>query len=57
MMHSTSIKTKLERWGREQDETFKKGITKLKEELVVANGLAREANFLSKVIKQLMCIF
>ena len=49
MLQSTSISSKLERWGREQDETFKKGLTKLKEELVVANGLAREANFLSKV--------
>ena len=49
MMTSSSISSKLERWGRQQDETFKKGLSKLREELIVANGLAREANFLSKV--------
>ena len=47
MTHSTSVISRLEKWGKEQDDSFKQGISKLREAIVMANGLVREANFIS----------
>ena len=47
IVHSTSVMSKLEKWGKEQDDSFKQGLSKLREEIVLANGLVREANFLA----------
>ena len=47
MVPSTSVMSKLEKWGKEQDDSFKQGLSKLREEIVVANRLVREANYLA----------
>ncbi|KAL1429824.1 hypothetical protein MTO96_015687 [Rhipicephalus appendiculatus] len=38
----------MERWAKERDELFKKSLAKLREDIVRANALVREANFLAE---------
>lgn len=42
-----NMNSRLERWGQQRDDTFKRGLAKLREEIIRANGLAREANCLA----------
>jgi len=41
-----TVSTRMEQWGQERDESFKRGLARLREEIVQANVLVREANFL-----------
>jgi len=43
-----SVMSKLEKWGQQRDDSFKRGLAKLRGDIIRANGLAREANFLSE---------
>ncbi|XP_067139830.1 kinesin-like protein KIF13A isoform X3 [Centruroides vittatus] len=45
---SPSMQSKMEKWARERDELFKKSLAKLRCDIVRANGLVREANFLAE---------
>lgn len=45
---SPSVASKMERWAKERDELFKTSLAKLREDIIRANGLVREANFLSE---------
>ena len=45
---SPSVQSRLDSWGRAQDETFQQGLAKLRQDLVVVNGLVREANCLAQ---------
>ena len=46
---SASTMSRLEqKWDKQRDDTFKRGLAKLREDIVRANVLVREANFLSK---------
>ncbi|KAK2703262.1 hypothetical protein QYM36_018247 [Artemia franciscana] len=40
--------SRVERWAQERDETFRRSLALLREEIVKANALVREANFLSE---------
>ena len=42
-----NVTSRLERWGQQRDDTFKRGLAKLRGEIIRANGLAREANWLA----------
>ena len=42
-----NMSSRLERWGQQRDDTFKRGLAKLRGEIIRANGLAREANWLA----------
>lgn len=44
---SPSVASRMERWAKERDELFRKSLAKLREDIVRANALVREANFLS----------
>ena len=48
--NSNSVISKLEKWGKEQDDSFKQGLARLREQIVLANGLVREANFLAEAM-------
>ena len=50
MAASPSVQSRLETWGRQQDETFQQGLAKLRQDLVLVNGLVREANYLAQEI-------
>jgi len=43
-----SVMSKLEKWGQRRDDSFKRGLAKLRGDIIRANGLAREANLLSE---------
>ncbi|XP_040583928.1 kinesin-like protein KIF13A isoform X2 [Lepeophtheirus salmonis] len=43
-----TVLLKLEKWGQERDEAFKRSLSKLQEDIVRANGLVREANFFAE---------
>ncbi|XP_070377982.1 kinesin-like protein KIF13A isoform X1 [Dermacentor albipictus] len=45
---SPSVASRMERWAKERDELFKKSLAKLREDIVKANALVREANFLAE---------
>lgn len=45
---SPSVASRMERWAKERDELFKKSLAKLREDIVRANALVREANFLAE---------
>ncbi|XP_064484970.1 kinesin-like protein KIF13A isoform X2 [Ornithodoros turicata] len=45
---SPSVASKMERWAKERDELFKTSLAKLREDIIRANELVREANFLSE---------
>jgi kinesin family protein 13 len=47
---SPSVQSRLDSWGRQQDETFQQGLAKLRQDLVLVNGLVREANYLAQEI-------
>ena len=42
--------SRLEKWGQERDEAFKRSLANLRHEIIRANGLAREANFIAEEI-------
>ena len=42
--------SRLEKWGQERDEAFKRSLANLRHEIIRANGLAREANFIAEDI-------
>ena len=52
MSSSTSMMSmsRLEKWGQERDEAFKRSLANLRHEIIRANGLAREANFIAEDI-------
>ena len=52
LVPSTSVMSRLERWGREQDDSFKQGLARLREQIILANGLVREANCLAEEMCQ-----
>lgn len=39
---------KVERWAQERDEMFRRSISQLKEDILNANSLVKEANFLAE---------
>ncbi|XP_025092061.1 kinesin-like protein KIF13A isoform X3 [Pomacea canaliculata] len=45
---TNSIQRKYQEWAQDRDKNFKHSLAKLREELVKANSLVREANFLSQ---------
>ena len=47
-----NVTSRLERWGQQRDDTFKRGLAKLRGEIIRANGLAREANWLAAEMGQ-----
>ncbi|XP_022249018.1 kinesin-like protein KIF13A isoform X2 [Limulus polyphemus] len=44
---NSSVQSRMERWAKERDEVFKVSLAKLREDIVKANALVREANFLA----------
>lgn len=40
-------------WAQERDETFKKGLAKLREEIVKANAMAKEASLMAEEMTRL----
>ncbi|XP_059086221.1 kinesin-like protein KIF13A isoform X2 [Tigriopus californicus] len=46
------IMSKLEKWGQERDENFKRSLSKLREDIMRANSLTREANLFSEELGQ-----
>ncbi|XP_076339669.1 kinesin-like protein KIF13A isoform X2 [Tachypleus tridentatus] len=44
---SSIVQSRMERWAKERDEVFKLSLAKLREDIVKANSLVREANFLA----------
>ena len=47
-MTSFMTMSKLDRWSQERDESFKRSLAKLREDIVRANQLTREANFIAE---------
>nr|XP_042901617.1 kinesin-like protein KIF13A isoform X1 [Parasteatoda tepidariorum] len=45
---TSNVQSRMERWAQDRDELFKKSLAKLREDIVRANGLVREANFLAE---------
>ncbi|RWS12238.1 kinesin-like protein KIF13A, partial [Dinothrombium tinctorium] len=45
---SPTVQTRVDKWAKERDEIFKKSLAKLKEDVVRANSLVIEANFLAQ---------
>ncbi len=43
-----TVMSKLERWGQERDESFKRSLSQLRHGIVRTNGLVREANFFAE---------
>ena len=43
-----NVMSKMEKWDQRREDTFKSGLAKLREDIIRANVLAREANFLSE---------
>ncbi|KAG8178989.1 hypothetical protein JTE90_012501 [Oedothorax gibbosus] len=45
---TSNVQSRMERWAQDRDELFKKSLAQLREDIVRANGLVREANFLAE---------
>ncbi|XP_020955883.1 kinesin-like protein KIF13A isoform X8 [Sus scrofa] len=50
---SQTAQQKVTQWAEERDELFRQSLTKLREQLVKANTLVREANFLAEEMNKL----
>lgn len=53
MFPTTTQHSKLRLWTEERDELFRQSISRLREQVVKANTLVREANFLAEEMKKL----
>ncbi|XP_053210758.1 kinesin-like protein KIF13A [Panonychus citri] len=47
-LSSPNVTNRIDRWAADRDEVFKRSLTKLKEDIVKANSLVMEANFLAQ---------